>query len=286
LNDEYENEDEREQEQEQPTRALIPIEQETVLFRGKPLVVVRLPDGRLGVVLRWICENLQLLTRGQIARIRRTEVIADDLVYVQVQTDGGPQTMATLVLQAAPYWLATIDTRRMDKDSPQRLEVLQYQREVVAALYEWASTRRPQKLVPSEPITRPEVPVPGATAEMWLEYHQQMIRFLEWQRDMQAWQGSVESRLEGLEAMTSLIPEILDRLPPETITPAHQRQVQVYVKQLADLTGKHPATIYTDLYTAFSVPRYQDLLESEWQNVENWFRIQIDRAKARKNRKP
>ena len=57
-----------------------------------------------------------------------------------------------------------------------------------------------------------------------------------------SWRGSIESRMEGIEA---IIPDILDRLPPMTITPEHQRHVQAYVKQLADLTGKHPATIYT-----------------------------------------
>ena len=204
VSEEYE--DEQEQEQTQDTQALIPLEQETILFHKKPIVVVRLPDGRSGVVLRWVCENLNLLTRGQIARIRRTEAISDDLVYVQVKTDGGPQIMATLVLHAVPYWLATIDTRRMDKDNPQRLEILQYQREVVDVLYEWASMRKPQKLVPAEPITRPETPGRGATPDMWIEYHQQMLAFLEWQRDMQHLQGSVESRLEGLEAITDLIP--------------------------------------------------------------------------------
>ena len=112
----------------------------------------------------------------------------------------------------------------------------------------------------------------------------QMLAFIDWQADVENWRGSVESRLEGVEAMTSLIPEILDRLPPETITPAHQRQIQVYVKQLGDLTGKHPASIYTDLYTAFAVPRYQNLLESDWYAVDQWFKVQIDRARQRKKK--
>jgi hypothetical protein len=34
--------------------------QETIVFQGKLLVVVRLPDGRPGLVLRWICENLHV----------------------------------------------------------------------------------------------------------------------------------------------------------------------------------------------------------------------------------
>ena len=98
-----------------------------------------------------------------------------------------------------------------------------------------------------------------------------MVAVLEWQRDIQQWQGSVESRLESLEEVTSLIPEILDRLPPVTFTPAHQNLVKYYVSQLSKASGKHPGTIYSSLYTAFSVPRYQDLPESEWEHVERWF---------------
>ena len=102
-----------EENEEQETQALIPIVQDTITFHGKPLVVVRLPSGQPGVVIRWICENLHLAPKGQVERIKRTEVIADDLVYVRVQTEGGFQTMPTLVLHSTPYWLGTIDTRRM-----------------------------------------------------------------------------------------------------------------------------------------------------------------------------
>jgi len=56
---------------------LIPTVQDTITFHGKPLVVVRLPDGRTGVVLRWICENLGIDPAAQVVRIRRTEVIAE-----------------------------------------------------------------------------------------------------------------------------------------------------------------------------------------------------------------
>ncbi len=75
--------DEQEDKQEQNSQALIPAEQDTITFHDKPLIVVRLPDGRNGVVLRWLCENLNLSSAGQIERIKRTEVIADDLVYVE-----------------------------------------------------------------------------------------------------------------------------------------------------------------------------------------------------------
>lgn len=71
-------------EEEQESQALIPLVQDTILFNGHPLVVVRLPDGQPGVVLRWICENLHISSAAQVERIKRTEVIADDLIYVRV----------------------------------------------------------------------------------------------------------------------------------------------------------------------------------------------------------
>lgn len=263
---------------------LVPIEQQTIQFYGKPLIVVRLPDGRPAVAIRPFCDNLQIDATAQIARIRRTEVLAPDLVSVQIETTSGVQSMNALILHGVPFWLAGIDTKRV-KDEEIRAEILRYQREVVDVLYAWASAPRAieasQKLVPAEPITQPAAPEPGATRDVWLRYHQQMIAFLEWQAEVENWQGSIETRIEGIEA---LIPDILDRLPPMTITPAHQRQVQLLVDQLHDLTGKPHATIHGDLKTAFGVPRYQDLPESDWPAIENWFRVQMERARARKKR--
>lgn len=272
------------EEQEQETQALIPIVQDTIIFNGKPLVVVRLPDGRTGVVLRWICENLHIQSQAQTDRIKRTEVIAGDLVYVQVQTVGGFQKMPTLVLDAVPYWLATIDTRRMEKDDPKRLEILDYQRRAVAALFAWAADQpkalaAPPSLVPSEPITKPIPPADEASLQEWREYHRMMVAWIDWQHDIERWQGTVEDRLEHVETMTSLIPEILERLPVPTITPAHQNKVKYYVSQLSQATGQHRGTIYSSLYAAFNVPRYEELLEAEWDKVENWFKVQLERRR-------
>src|SRR5439155_22686430 len=65
---------------------LIPIEQHTLTFYGKPIIVVRLPDGRPGVVLRFLCENLQNDTNAQVQRVQRSEAMAEDLVFTRVET--------------------------------------------------------------------------------------------------------------------------------------------------------------------------------------------------------
>lgn len=75
--------------EEQESQALIPLVQDTVLFNGHPLVVVRLPDGQPGVVLRWICENLHISPAAQVERIKRTEVIADDLATCAFRPTAG-----------------------------------------------------------------------------------------------------------------------------------------------------------------------------------------------------
>lgn len=269
-------------------QGLVPVEQQTLMFNGKPIMVMRLPNGQAGVVIRFLCENLGLDTSGQTRRIQRTEIIADDLVYAQVETEGGLQRMATLVLRGLAYWLATIDTRRMDKDDPRRAAILAYQREAVDVLYAWASTPRtiaaaaPTDLVPAEPITRPERPAPDAPLADWHDYHVRMAALLEWQMDIETWRGSVESRLEGLEAITDLIPDILERLGPETLTVEHQRAIQGLVKRLHDATGKPFGTIYDELKTAFGVPRYQELKEQDWDKVLHWFTVLIERAKGKR----
>src|SRR5207244_11660584 len=68
----------------------LPIEQQTLTFYGKPIVVVRLPDGQPGVVLRCLCENLQIDTAAHTHRIRRTEAIAHDLNIAKGEIEGHP----------------------------------------------------------------------------------------------------------------------------------------------------------------------------------------------------
>lgn len=84
---------------------LVPIEQATIPFYGRTLVAVRLPDGRICAMLRWLCDGMQLEITAQVRRIRRKTALRDDLVTVQVDTAGGPQPMAALTLHGLPGWL-------------------------------------------------------------------------------------------------------------------------------------------------------------------------------------
>lgn len=279
-----------------------PVEQHTINFYGKPIVVVRLPDGRPAVVMRYLCDNMQLDRSSQIRRIQRTKAIAEDLVNVMVQTKSAVQKMPALILRSVPYWLLGIDPGRARPEMQE--EILHYQKEAVDVLYAWAqaprAVARPTQLMPTEgslkPMSRPVQPSPAAPADEWATYHEQMALFYRWKRtvdtrldtvdlrlgEVEQRQDEMESRVEGMEEVVRLVPEILERLGPQKIIEKHQQQVRAYVHQLSQATGNHSSTIYTDLYTAFSVPRYQELQEEDWPQLEQWFRGQLERAKRKK----
>jgi hypothetical protein len=82
-------------------RAIVPAEQATIRFYGCEIIAVRLPDGRIAAALRSMCDALQLERYSQVRRIR-DDVLADQLVPVQVETAGGPQPMEMLTAWAIP----------------------------------------------------------------------------------------------------------------------------------------------------------------------------------------
>jgi hypothetical protein len=234
----------------EPEQAIIPAEQDTVTFYDRQIIAVRLPDGRIAAALRAMCEALQLDRPGQLQRIREDETLADQLVPVRVQTESGEQPMEMLTAWAIPTWLTGIQLSRVAP--AKRPAILAFKREAADVLYRHFSQRQeelaaPPNLVPAEPITKPATPDVGAPPAAWLAFHKQMVAWIEWQQDIDQWRGSVESRLETVEEITRLVPEILERLGPETLSPEHQRTVQSGVKRLYELTRRAYGAIYAEL---------------------------------------
>jgi hypothetical protein len=101
---------------------LEPAEQQTILFYDKPLIVVRLPHGEPGAVLRYFCDNLGLAQNRQIDRIKRKKALAAGLHYARIETAGGPQVLAVLTLRVVPGWLFGIDTNRVKPELQPEIE--------------------------------------------------------------------------------------------------------------------------------------------------------------------
>lgn len=194
--------------------------------------------------------------------------------------------MPAITLDVLPGWLFTVDERRVKPEVQE--DVILYQSECAHVLGEHFARKEarelaaPSSLVSSEPISRPVQPEEGAPLGAWREYHRAMLAFIEWQEDIETWRGSVETRLEGVEELARIVPELLSRLGPETISPERQASIREGVKQLHELTGIGYGAIYSELASAFHVPRYSELLASDWPRVTEWLRIRIESAQKRR----
>ncbi len=90
--------------------------------------------------------------------------------------------------------------------------------------------------------------------------------------------GALHGRLEGMEEVTRLVPEILQRLGPQTLTPEHQATVKNLARRLNELSGFAYATIYGELNAAFHVGKYSDIADARWPEIAAWFKTRIDTA--------
>jgi hypothetical protein len=301
----------------QPQQALEPIEQDTIEFHGEQIIAARLVDGRIAVVLRWVCESLRVDPQAQVRRIQRTGATASELVRIRVQTAGGRQAMPAITLRGFSPWVLGINPNEVKHDDPQEAEriralIIAYQEEAKDVLYQhFVNKQRPALLEP-QTIEAPGVstviaeqpegysvilvpaqePGPEASHSEKAAYHDLMSSWHRYQaaRHAQAWRAEIEDRiqeheaqLEGDKELVKLIPEILERIGPEKISTQQQTNIRGLVKRLSELSGTAYQTVYWELAQAFQAPRYEELLESQYPQVEAWFKKRIDAA-AKKRR--
>ena len=278
---------------------IVPVEQAIVLFFGEPVIAVRLPDGRIGAVLTTMCSILKMDPASQIRRLREDETTTESLVQVQIRTETrGLQIMGALIAWAIPYWLGGIQLSRI-KDDQKREAIAYFKREAANVLYAHFSQKAlalsgpTRAIIPAEPTQ----PAQDANALAWAEYHRQMAAFYQWkaaadmridmieerQGSLETQYQSVEERLESYKPVLDLVPEILERLGPQTLTDEHQQAIREYARQLHELTGKPYPTIWEDLKTAFRVAKYANISELDWPRVVQWFQAQLEQSKRRKS---
>ena len=93
---------------------------------------------------------------------------------------------------------------------------------------------------------------------------------------------ALELRLDAVEQSQKQLPELLDLLKPEQLSPLHQTMLQRWVNDLAHLTGWHISMIYQDLVADFNYHTFTDAKESDWQRIADWFQARLDAARKRR----
>jgi len=103
--------------------ALVPVEQRQILvIEGEEVLAARV-DRDVYVPLRPLCDALGIKSYGQVARIKRDDVMAEGLRALRITTVGGTQVMQCLHLESVPLWLAGLEPSRVREDVRDRLRV-------------------------------------------------------------------------------------------------------------------------------------------------------------------
>ncbi len=142
--------------------------------------------------------------------------------------------------------------------------------------------------LPASDVTMIPKPAENAPALMWAEYHEHLASLY---RRAAAYEARLEyvdakleeheDRLESVEEATRLLPEILERLGPQTLTPEHQSTVRNMERRLNELSGISHAAIYSELNDPFHVAKYDQIPDTRWVDIAAWFERRIDAAEKR-----
>jgi BRO family, N-terminal domain/ORF6C domain len=216
-------------------------------------------------------ENLlPLRLRAADGKMRQTECADTTTLLRIIQSIPSPKA------EPVKVWLARVGAERLDTIA-RPLDAAQASTDVAA--------------VPK--------PAPDAPGVLWAKYyeqlaalyyrqaaHEEQLRMIDATLTEHSEQlGELHSRIESLEAGQRLLPEILERLGPQTLSPEHQATVKAMATRLHEVAGYSFATIYSDLNAAFHVGRYSDIPDAQWAEVAGWLQARIAVAeKRRRNR--
>lgn len=274
----------------QPTDPLIPVEQDAILFYGHELVAVRLGDGRIAAVLRWLCEGLRLDPSGQIERIRRKTALRDGLLSVRVQTGGGPQTMPALTLDVLPGYLFTIDEGRVRAEA--REDVILFQRYCVRVLADHFAAKHGTALpVPADPTAAAiaeQIADLTAVTNLLREHLAALLTLPDQVHALSEQVGHVAGIVETLAERQSATAAQVAELEERTdhLTPAHAHQVQELVNRLVRETKHLPsplthAIIYGRIRHHFRVNSYTEIRDGQFEELMVWLHEELARTTSR-----
>ena len=114
-------------------QALVPEEQALVPFYDEEILSVRLPDGRVAASHNALCKMAGLSPHGQLQRIRRDEVLSEQLLLVIVETPRGFKQINVLTAWAIPTWLTGLNLNMVVPEK--RSMILTLKREAADVLY-------------------------------------------------------------------------------------------------------------------------------------------------------
>ena len=261
-------------------KALVPIEQRTVIFYDDELTAVLVDDARGRTIyapIRPICNFMGLNWDGQRRRIRRDAVLNDEMQGVVVTTTpspdgrgGGPQEMVCLPLKYIPGWLFGINANRVKPEL--RDKIIRYQRECYDVLAEAFREGRLTSQPDFSDLLKMDTPAvqayKAALAVVQLARNQVIL---------EARLEDHEQRLETIEA------ELGD--PGRFVSKEQAMHISQAVKTIAltlgNVSGRNEfGGVYGQMYRKFKIPSYHQLPAARFDEamrfLREWFESLVD----------
>ncbi|HEY7123459.1 MAG TPA: phage antirepressor N-terminal domain-containing protein [Ktedonobacterales bacterium] len=273
---------------------IIPVDQVVISFAGHEFLVVRFSDGRVAVVLRHLCEALDIDRWSQTRRIQSHPVLSKSLLLAQIETPGGPQVVNVLVTWAMPLWLGGFDLTRLSEEKRELIMLLQT--DAVDAFnshfYKADIQARPQeqaKAHQSPPPLPPRDEPPPSVAEMRralanrIEQEDQRgeTRLTRVEQELEGQQAEgraaqaenqrrllwVEKEIEALWAVLLVNPDA----PPGALSPDHERTMHLFLRACHIISGQPIADLEYELAALMGVADVTQIPEAAWDRLLGWF---------------
>ena len=271
---------------------LIPTQQRTVEFYGDTilgLVVSGNDANELYVPLRPICDYLGLSWSGQFERIKRDEVLSEELRDVRVSRtpqEGGSQDMLCLPLEYLPGWLFGVSAKRVKPELKER--IILYRRECYRALWNVfkhdimpSAELAPQHHAPSGAALAYEIATAVQhLARQQMEMEQRLTGRIDkmghWANTVNTHLAETDQRLSALEVQVS---------PLATITEQQAAEIALAVKNVGHslvARGIKPgySQVYSEMYRQYGISSYKNLARSKFEEVITWLRSWYDELTA------
>jgi hypothetical protein len=280
--------------------ALAPLEQRHIEIEGEDVLAVWTGQRDVYIPLTPICEALGVAPAAQVRRIRRDDVLAEQLRPLRIDTPGGPQTVQALHLEAVPMWLATLDTARVKAEVRPRLRtfklwVRQKVWEAFAAEMGWSQATGSASPAPADPSLLPLEQVAEfgraltTLAEQQIAYQREQTQAMiavrgtltDHEHRLATQEGRLDKAAHVMGATIREVRELKKRLDPgATITDEQAAELSNRVKVIAeDLTRQaagtphqknYYASLFGELHRRFRVSSYKNLTIEKYEQAMRW----------------
>ena len=235
-------------------------------FYGSTFELYYTDERKLLLPLRNLCESLELDFSSQLRRIKDDEGLEDILYTVRapvVQKNGAAQEreITCISLQRLPYWLGSVDTKRVKPELKEK--VIRFKRQLADVA--WAAFR--SQILPEDMLAEFDATLPPAEKE-YNKLMDQAAALLQQVGVHGDRLGKVEDRVAALEARL---------VGTDFINHVQARQYLDAVGILGDMLKERKskmaspyAVIHNSIKQEFGVPSYQLIPENQFSDVMNY----------------